>query len=78
MAWNKKIICTGLGNGHRGCGKTIDLHFEDLFKTQASVVINSRKEIKEYVTFECPSCEERTDIKIDWTLTRKIQTVRKK
>lgn len=56
--WAHECSCTGAGNGNAGCGAVLLVEQADLFKTYSHAL----HETTTYVTFECPECEQWTDI----------------
>lgn len=57
--WSKETECTGKGNGDGGCGAVLLVSIGDLYKTYSS----ARDETTTYITFTCPECEVKTDMK---------------
>lgn len=58
--WAKKSKCTGAGNGNGGCGAKLLIEEGDLFFTYSHHYDGSSET---YITFKCPECTIKTDIK---------------
>jgi len=58
VGWAKECSCTGVGNGNAGCEAVLLVEQNDLFRTES----HARDETTRYVTFECPECQQWTDI----------------
>ena len=57
--WFLEKKCTGAGNGNCGCGSTLRIEKEDLFRTHSYHYDGSHET---YVTFECIICGEWNDV----------------
>lgn len=58
-SWSPQLECTGAGNGNAGCGAILEVSGTDLFHTKRTYVDQAEDH---YLTFECPLCNEWTDI----------------
>lgn len=59
-AWSERVICTGKGNGGCGCGSNLEVHLEDVYRTNSYCYDGSSDS---YYTIMCPVCNVETDIK---------------
>ncbi len=59
--WSRDVKCTGSGNGDGGCGSTLRVTLDDLFRTQS----HARDESTDYITFRCCECGVMTDLASD-------------
>jgi len=57
-SWTKICICTGKGNGWKGCWAILRVEKEDLFRT------SFYDDFEFFTTFRCSNCKTRTDIRI--------------
>ena len=68
--WAGEFECTGHGNGGGGCGATLLVEYDDLYKTYRSCM----GERDEFNTFTCASCGVETDIDYSGPNERTIQS----
>ena len=59
QGWAKEYVCTGKGNGGGGCGATLLVEEDDLFRTGHHCYDGSSDY---FITFRCPECGVLTDI----------------
>lgn len=57
--WEKRLVCTGKGNGDGGCHAKLAVGADDLYMTYSHHYDGSSES---YVTFMCPECEVETDL----------------
>ena len=60
-AWAKNYKCSGSGNGGGGCGALLRVEVTDLYYTRSGCGRDDYETT--YVTFTCPQCLVKTDIK---------------
>lgn len=59
--WAMQVKCTGEGNGNGGCGSTLEIYKQDLYRTSHHFIGDHFPSF--YTTIKCCECGVLTDIK---------------
>jgi len=70
--WTMQVICTGRGNGTKGCEAELEINFDDI-RHCTPIETESWGGREEAVCVKCPCCSVVTDLKKEsWPIHKKL------
>lgn len=60
IGWQEETVCSGAGNGKKGCGAVLEVTEDDLYQTSRHSYGDTHPDY--FNTFECCECGNETDM----------------